>query len=195
MASMPAWSARKRARGMWKPWVTTTARRTPKMSRARTMSARCRSRHDPRRCPVAAPRGAPAPSAWCPARRSSTAHDRRRRGFLHLPGVPEPGRLLHPVPQHPAHLPVRPHQRPRHDRHFGLRHVSHRRSRVAAVREHVDVGDTTSNATTADPTRTTSKAAATAAADRSTCAPSPRTAQNANNLRTASTPTSAGCRG
>ncbi len=37
MESMPACSARKSARGMWKPWVTTTARSTPKMLRARTI--------------------------------------------------------------------------------------------------------------------------------------------------------------
>jgi hypothetical protein len=38
-AWIPAASARKSARGMWNPWVTTTASRTPNMPRARSIVA------------------------------------------------------------------------------------------------------------------------------------------------------------
>ena len=119
VASIPASSARKSARGMWKPWVTTTASRTPKMPRARTIVAQ-----------VSKPAWSSKTSrGGTPSRDQRLAHRVRLvvgpavvvagdEDLLHLARVPEPRGLPHPVAQHPAHLPVRLHQRPRHDRHF-----------------------------------------------------------------------------
>ena len=50
--------------------------------------------------------------------------------LLHLARVPERGGLPDPVAQHHAHLPVRLHQSPRHDRHLRVRSSGHRGRRL-----------------------------------------------------------------
>ncbi len=98
------------------------------------------ARRGPRRCLPASPRRGPAPCASCPARRRPRCGGRRRRGSsCTLPACQSSEASLTRSASIPLMCPLCVDQRPRHDRHFGRRHVGDVGGRLA-VGGQQDVG-------------------------------------------------------